>query len=54
MKKDAGMGLLIAKKLVEGMDGTLRLLPSQPDRGPIFAIRLKLAGDIQEQNNDTN
>ena len=38
--KEGGMGLLIAKKLVEGMSGTLRLLPSQPSRGPIFAIRL--------------
>ena len=48
------MGLLIAKKLVEGMDGILRLLPSQPGHGPIFVIRLKQARDIQEQNNGIN
>lgn len=35
-----GMGLLIAKKLIEHMGGSIRLLPPRPGRGPIFAVTL--------------
>jgi GAF domain-containing protein len=37
---ERGMGLLLAKKLIEQMDGILCLLPAKPGRGPVFALQL--------------
>jgi signal transduction histidine kinase len=46
--KQGGMGLLLAKKLIEKMGGGIRLLPSQPNCGPVFAIRLPRVQKPQE------
>jgi signal transduction histidine kinase len=43
--ENGGMGLLIAKMLLEKMNGSIKLLPSQPGRGPIFAIRVPQGRD---------
>jgi signal transduction histidine kinase len=50
--KGGGMGLLIAKMLIEGMDGAIRLLPPEEGRGPVFAIRLRRANGPWEKHND--
>ncbi|MFM7173078.1 MAG: ATP-binding protein [Caldilinea sp.] len=37
---ERGMGLLIARTLIEQMDGTIRLLPARPGCGPVFSLCL--------------
>jgi GAF domain-containing protein len=37
---ERGMGLLIARVLIEQMGGTIRLLPARPGRGPVFSLWL--------------
>ncbi|MBU6351702.1 MAG: GAF domain-containing protein [Chloroflexi bacterium] len=37
---ERGMGLLIARKLIEQMGGTIRLLPARPGCGPVFSLWL--------------
>ncbi|MFZ2488462.1 MAG: GAF domain-containing protein [Anaerolineae bacterium] len=47
--KGSGMGVLITKMLIEGMNGAIELLPSQPNLGPVFAIRLAQAFDAEPE-----
>jgi signal transduction histidine kinase len=47
-----GMGLLIAKMLIEVMDGAISLLPPEEGRGPVFAIRLPQADQPWERQDD--
>lgn len=42
-KSNGGMGLLIAKMLIENMGGEIGIMPPQPNRGPVFVIRLPQA-----------
>jgi signal transduction histidine kinase len=49
-----GMGLLIAKMLLENMNGSITLLSSQLGRGPVFAIRLPQAQDNAPVQRDRN
>jgi GAF domain-containing protein len=42
-KDSGGHGLLFTRQLVEDMDGTIRLLKSEPGKGATFAIRLPVS-----------
>lgn len=41
-KETGGFGLLFVKQMIEDMNGSITLLPSQPDKGATFLIHLPL------------
>jgi len=46
---DRGFGLILARSLIEGMGGSICLLPSQPGQGAVFSVRLPLADGSEEE-----
>jgi signal transduction histidine kinase len=41
-KQSGGFGLLLTRQFIEDMGGTIRLLPSKPDEGATFSIKLPI------------
>jgi GAF domain-containing protein len=49
-KRSGGYGLLLTRQFVEDMQGTIRLLPSTPDEGATFSIKLPVSNFFDEGN----
>jgi GAF domain-containing protein len=44
-KESGGLGLILVRLLLEGMGGSIRLLPAKPSKGAVFAFRLPIHED---------